>query len=557
MSSCCAANSRGEDTEKLKVLMKFSSDAVIWIGNNGVILDVNEALIGLTGYEKEEFISQPFSKFFGEQVLNTFNKTSVSIMDKQDYRHRLDLTISPIEVGGKQIGTLVVGCSGVKEQFNEEDLINQIRQLTYYDSLTGLPNMHKFKEIWSQRNTVSSADASCAILLLDMDRFRVVNHYAGYERGDDFMIAVSRRLISMIRQEDIVFHWTSDRFLILLQHVNRTQTKQIVERILQQFQIPFVVKKMEISITPSIGISIWPEDGDDADTLLNNASTAAHFVKNDGKNSYRFYTSNMESGSSPALEQQLRKALERDEFVLHYQPKVDIRTKEVAGVEALLRWNHPEYGLLPPQRFIPLAEESGLIVSIGKWVIETACLQNRAWQIEGLPPVIMSVNLSPRQFKQGNIVQTVGHALLRSGLEAKYLELEITESMVLEVNYAIDILTQLKKLGIHTSLDDFGKGYSSLAYLKSLPLDILKVDSSFIKNCTEDEQDAILLKTIVEMGHNLEMTVVAEGVEALEQLELLKSFGCHQAQGFLLSKPVPAAEVPAAFMEISSRFGQK
>ncbi|GGA23934.1 putative bifunctional diguanylate cyclase/phosphodiesterase [Paenibacillus physcomitrellae] len=549
----CSANHSAE-AEILNILSKNTSDAVIWMNQDGVILHVNETLLTLSGHPGEYFIGRPFGRFFGVQMLHELNRSKVYVRDVNERELELEMTIAPVEHEGERIGILAIARLSKPERLQEQVLMRQIRQLTYYDSLTGLPNLNKFKEVWRHLQNNASAESTSAIVLLDLDRFGIVNHYAGYDRGDDFLIAVSQRLTSIIRQEDPVFRWSSDRFLILLQDVNKQQVRQIAERILEQFQLPFVVKQMEISITPSLGITMSPEDGEDVDMLLNNASTATYYAKETGKNSYRFYSRNMDSGASLALEQQLRKALERKEFVLHYQPKVDIAHGEVVGVEALLRWNHPEFGLVPPNQFIPLAEESGLIVPIGEWVLETACLQNKAWQMAGIPPVVMSVNLSPRQFKDGNIVQKVKQSLDKSGLSAEFLELELTESMMLDMNYAAETLAQLKMLGVRTSLDDFGKGYSSLTYLKSLPLDILKVDSSFVRHCTDNEQDAVLLKTIINMGQNLEMTVVAEGVEEEGQLEVLKTFGCHQAQGFLLSKPVPGEAIPSVISGIRTRF---
>ncbi|WP_223069402.1 EAL domain-containing protein [Paenibacillus caui] len=555
MTPCSMNHSMEAETEKLKILLECSTDAIFWMSSEGMILDVNAAIVDISGYEADYFVNRPFGHFFKGQKLNERNKAKVKLRHQQGHEVGLHMTIVPVVVEGNIIGVLAICRPSSPERLQEEVLLRQIRQMTYYDSLTGLPNLNKFKEIWGRfQSDPEAAKIPRAILLFDMDRFRVVNHYAGYERGNDFMVAVAKRLSSDIRQEDIVFRWTSDRFLILLHNVTRAQTKQILERILHQFQIPLVVKQMECVITPSIGVGLFPEDGTDADTLMNKASIAMHFTKSSGKNSYRFYNNKMDTGSSPIMEQQLRKALVNKEFVLYYQPKVDIFTGITTGVEALVRWNHPEYGVIPPSKFIPLAEESGLIVPLGTWVLETACAQNKAWQEAGLSPMVVSVNLSPHQFKHGNIVAAVEGALVKSGLAPHFLEVEITESMMLDVNYAIETLTKLKKLGVHTSLDDFGKGYSSLAYLKSLPIDILKVDSSFIKNCTEDHHDAALLKTIVNMGHNLEMTVVAEGVEAAEQLDLLREYACHQAKGYLLSKPVPASDMLATLTNISRRF---
>ena len=437
----------------------------------------------------------------------------------------------------------------------EDELRDRIEYMTYHDHLTGLSNFSSLMKHWRHiQEELQSGQIQCGVLVCDLDRFHVVNRFAGYEIGNNFIIAVSERIMSIIRKTDLLFRCSGDRFVILLPNVSKEQTKEIVERLLQQFQFPFVVNELEFVITPSIGASVYPDDGDDIETLVGNAVVAMNTVKESGKNSYRFYEIHMDTDYSPLMEQQLRKAIAQGEFTIHYQPKVNISTGMVTGVEALVRWQHPEKGLVPPAEFIPLAEASGLIVPLGSWVLKTACAQCKAWQSEGHLPLVMSVNLSPRQFKNGDIVAVVKQALDQSGLDPALLELEVTESMMLDVGFATQTLAELKELGVHTAVDDFGTGYSSLAYLKSLPLDILKVDRTFIQHCTENAQDAVLLKTIINMGQNLGLTVVAEGVENEEQLELLRDYDCPQAQGYLLSRPVPSTEIPRVIAEIRKKF---
>ena len=320
----------------------------------------------------------------------------------------------------------------------------------------------------------------------------------------------------------------------------------MARRLLNDLTIPFALKQQEVYITASIGISLYPLDGDDAESLLKNADIAMYHAKERGKNNYQFYSHSMNVAALErlTLEGELRKALEQDELLLHYQPKLDVRSKRIVGFEALVRWQHPKRGLVPPADFIPLAEETGLIVPLGEWVLKRACSQNKAWQAAGHAPVAMAVNLSNRQFIQKDLVENVMMILGETGMDPQYLDLEITESAVMEnPEKAIPILEGWKKKGVSIAIDDFGKGYSSLAYLKKLPLDSLKIDRTFVKNLIANPEDAAITTAIIAMAHSLKLTVVAEGVETEEQLAFLQELGCDEAQGYLFSRPLPAEEV--------------
>jgi diguanylate cyclase (GGDEF)-like protein/PAS domain S-box-containing protein len=422
-----------------------------------------------------------------------------------------------------------------------------IRHLAYYDALTDLPN----RLLFNDRLTLALAHAhrnqqQVAVMLIDLDRFKVINDTLGHATGDRLLQDVAQRLTGCLREGDTVARLGGDEFMLLLPGVEHTRgTIKIVQKILEAFKAPFYFKDHELHITPSIGIALYPDDGQDAQTLLKNADTALHRAKEQGRNNYQFYTSTMNATALErlSLEGKLRHALEREEFVVHYQPQVSLSTGQIVGMEALVRWQHPDLGLIPPMKFIPLVEETGLIVPLGFWVLRTACAQNKAWQEAGYPPLKVAVNLSTRLFKQQTLIQAVAQTLNETGLDPGYLELELTEGIIMEnIEAAITTLKELKKMGIHVSVDDFGTGYSSLAYLKRFPIDTLKIDRSFVLDLTTDPDDAMIAVLIINMAHNLKLKVIAEGVESKEQLAFLRSHGCDEIQGYLFSRPIPAEE---------------
>lgn len=423
-----------------------------------------------------------------------------------------------------------------------------IRHMAYHDHLTGLPNRLLLTDRLNQvlaRGRWHKRIA--AVLYLDLDRFKDINDTLGHPMGDELLKAVAERLVKCLRGGDTVARQGGDEFTMLLQDVNRIDDVTVViEKILSSFVLPFTISGHEIFLTTSIGISIYPDDGDIAETLLKNADIAMYQAKEEGRNKYRLFTPAMNEKLAKRLdlENRLRKAAEKEEFLLYYQPEVDINTGEVIGIESLLRWQEPERGLTLPGEFIPFAEDSGLIVPIGEWVMRTACTQNRVWQERGLKPVSIAVNLSMRQFRQKNFLDTVARILKETGLDPKYLDLELTESVLMDdVESVIDILNKLKAMGIRLTIDDFGTGYSSLEYLKRMPINMLKIAQSFIRNITSDPNDATIATTIIRMGHSLGIEVIAEGVETVEQLNLLRRMQCDKIQGYFASRPVPAGEV--------------
>jgi diguanylate cyclase (GGDEF)-like protein len=386
-----------------------------------------------------------------------------------------------------------------------------------------------------------------AVLFIDLDRFKVINDTLGHHVGDLLLLQVSSRLMDCLRETDTIARQGGDEFVVLLEEFgdDLQYLAAVARKIMAALTQPFTLMGQEIFISASIGISVYPQDGQDMSTLLKNADIAMYRSKEQGKNTFQFYTSdtNVHTFERLAMENSLRKALERKEFVLYYQPKIDLATNAIVGAEALLRWNHPNLGMVPPDQFIPLAEETGVIVPIGEWVLREACFQNHAWQEAGLPLITIAVNLSAGQFRDESLRSIIASAVVESGLQPSYLELEITESMIMHnPERAVAILNSFKEMKMHSSIDDFGTGYSSLGYLKRFPVDSLKVDRSFIRDVPADLDDVAITKAIIALAHSLNLKVIAEGVETTEQLDLLRSLKCDQIQGYIFSKPVPAEE---------------
>ncbi|MGH8766130.1 MAG: putative bifunctional diguanylate cyclase/phosphodiesterase [Burkholderiales bacterium] len=431
----------------------------------------------------------------------------------------------------------------------------QIEHQANYDSLTGLPNRSLLHDRLRQAVSAQRHVRAIAVVFIDLDHFKFVNDSLGHGAGDELLKNMSDRLRSVLRDGDTVARLGGDEFVLILNNQgNEEVIFRAMQRVAAKVNEPMVVEGKELYITCSAGISLYPQDGADVETLLKNADVAMYRAKEAGRNNFQFFTAEMNQlvNERLQLEHSLRRALERREFLLHYQQKVDIKTGAVVGSEALLRWMHPEWGLVRPARFIPLSEETGLIVQIGEWVLEEACRQNVAWLNEGLEPGVVSVNLSARQFRQDGLVRTVSRILASTGLEPSALELELTESMVMhDAEAAIATLQGLKSLGLTLSVDDFGTGYSSLAYLKDLPIDTLKIDRSFVRDITIDgaPNEGVLAQAIISLGHNLDLKVIAEGVETDAQLRFLAKHRCDEVQGFYYGEPV----APDAFAKLLAR----
>jgi len=424
-----------------------------------------------------------------------------------------------------------------------------------HDLLTHLPNRSHFHQDLARSLAEARRHGSrVGVLFLDLDRFKLANDTFGHAMGDRLLQLVAERLRGCVRETDNVARLGGDEFTLVLKNIRKTDTiARVAQKILAALARPFNVDGFEFFLTASIGVSVFPADGSDVDTLLRSADTAMYRAKAGGKNRYEFYRSEMNDRmlERMELEQNLRGALEREQFVLHYQPEVDIRSGAIIGMEALIRWNHPRLGLLPPSRFIPLAEETGLIVPIGEWVLRTACAQNRAWLDRGLNPLSVAVNISARQFQNQDPVAAVRRALDDTDLDPALLELELTESVLMQdLSHADQALADLRRLGAQISIDDFGTGYSSLAYLTRFPLEKLKIDRMFIQTITMDHQDRALAAAIVALARSLNLKPLAEGVETAAQLNTLRALECDRIQGFVFSRPLSG---PAATRLLASR----
>ena len=443
----------------------------------------------------------------------------------------------------------------------------RIRHLAYYDRATGLPNRQFFTERLAQALALAKRHhGQLGVLALDLDQFKRINDTLGHTTGSELLAAVARRLADAVRDadtlgrpdgespvpveaSDVIARLEGDEFCLLITDLAQYHdAAKVARRLLQELRKPFRVGQREMVITASIGLALYPLDGEDADSLLKNAGAAMHFAKEQGRDNYQFYSRAMNATALQKLsmESQLRKALERTEFLLHFQPKIQLASGQIVGLEALIRWRHPELGLVRPGDFIPVAEETGLIVPIGDWVLRSACLQNQAWRSAGYPSVHVAVNIASPHFRQGGLVASVAAALKESALDPALLEVELTESMLMHnVDATLITLSQLKDMGVRLAIDDFGTGYSSLSYLKRFPLDTLKIDRSFVKDLPHDPEDAAITRAIIAMAHSLKLAVVAEGVETAEQLAFLQQHGCEVVQGFLFSEPVGAENLGA------------
>jgi diguanylate cyclase (GGDEF)-like protein len=422
-----------------------------------------------------------------------------------------------------------------------------VEYLAYHDNLTGLPNRALFSRLlYRQIQHAHRYKKQLALMFLDLDRFKEINDSLGHEAGDDLLKKMGRRLGESLRESDLVARLGGDEFIILLPEITEeTQVTTVAGKILAAVAKPFTLAEQEFRITISIGIAMFPADGEDEQTLMKNADIAMYHAKEGGKNSFRFYSEKLNTDSLErlSLESGLRNALENNEFRLFYQSKQDMATGRMTGIEALLRWQHPDLGLISPMQFIPLAEENGLIIPIGRWVFKTACRQNLAWQARGFPKLSMAVNISRRQFFDEDFLKDVGDALQESQMAPELLELEITESVLMhDMDRTIGILKELKQMGVRVAIDDFGTGYSSLSKLREFPLDTLKIDGSFIQNMIPHAEIKNLTTALIDLGRSLGFTVVAEGVESKEQADLLRTHSCDQFQGFYINKPMPPEE---------------
>ncbi len=443
--------------------------------------------------------------------------------------------------------TLVRALRYAVERKQSEDKLTYLAQ---YDHLTGLPNRALFRDRLNHAMTlVTRYQGTTGLMFLDLDHFKEINDTLGHDVGDLLLKAMAVRLKNCVREGDTLARLGGDEFTIILDNLGGADdATAVAEKIIAAMQPPFELGEHEIFVTTSVGIALYPNGGKTAEDLIKHADAAMYHAKSLGRNNYQFYTATLDSQGLQrmTLENRLRHALEREEFLIYYQPLIDPHSKRITGAEALLRWQPAGEELILPGEFIYLLEQTGLIIAVGKWVLHTACARNRAWQNDGLAPIPVAVNLSARQFRQKELAATVERALLATGLESQYLQMELTEGLLMENTGLTDrTLTTLKDMGVRLSVDDFGTGYSSLSYLKRFPLDTLKIDQSFVHDLATGPTDPALVNAIIALGHSLRLTVVAEGVETAEQLAFLSKRGCDEVQGYYFSHPLPAAEFTA------------
>jgi diguanylate cyclase (GGDEF)-like protein/PAS domain S-box-containing protein len=556
-----------EKLQEAAAFFRSTAEGVLVTDLNGTILNVNPAFTEITGYSRAEILGKnPRMLKSGRHNESFYRDLWTALKTQGNWRGEIWnrrkngsiypelLTISTVENDQGQPTSYVAVFSDISTVKRSEERLNY---LAHHDPLTDLPNRLLFNDRLSQ--SIQSAmrhNQTLAVVFIDLDRFKHINDSMGHAVGDRLLQQLAQRLKKALRQSDTVARISGDEFVILLNDIkSSTHATVAVERLMDIFQTPFNLEGKEIHMTSSMGISIFPHDAMEPGTLLRNADTAMYQAKQEGRNLYRFYAEEMTTAASEyvLMENSLRVALKQQQFYLVYQPQVDLRSNRFVGIEALLRWHHPELGQISPVQFIPLAEQTGLIREIGAWVLQTACHQGKVWLDRGLEFGRIAVNVAGPQLKQGDFVQVVRDALEQSGLPAKYLGLEVTEGFVMDrPGERIEQLELLRGMGIQINIDDFGTGYSSLSYLKRLPIDKLKIDKSFVRDIPQSANDMAISEAIIALGKALEMKIIAEGVETQEQAVFLRDMGCHQAQGYFYSKPISPEDIEILFRKYSS-----
>ena len=546
----------GESEERYRQLVELSPDAIC-IESGGNIVFANRACATLLGAGgSADIIGRPAINFIHPDSLEAVNQHRRQVKETKLQSAlleakliRLDGTAVDVEgVAGPflyegRLATQLV----IREITARKEAAERLSYLAQYDSLTALPNRSLFRDRLERAIArARRGNNQLALMFLDLDRFKEINDSLGHTTGDEVLQAVARLFRESLRDVDTIARLGGDEFTIILDDIKGMgQVITVAERIRKMLSAPLLIHGAEVFVTTSIGIAIYPMNGESIEALTKAADAAMYRAKEEGRNTHAFFDSEMNAEAAKRLHMTnlLRHALERRELLLYYQPKVSIHGGKVTGAEALARWNSKELGFVPPGEFIPLAEETGLIGEIGEWVLRTACAQNKAWQVEGLAPLAVAVNLSARQFQQKDIVEMVAGVLAETGLEPRFLELEITESMIMrDAERTIIVLEKLNRLGVQLSIDDFGTGYSSLAYLKKFPVHTLKIDQSFVRDLALDADDASIVKAVIAMAKSLGLGVIAEGVETAEQLSFLAKLHCDEYQGYYFGKPAPAEQ---------------
>ncbi len=518
---------------------------------------VNPAFSMITGYTREEvsgknmymlysgLMEEPLYRFMWHSINETGRwQGEMANIHKNGTSYVEWLSIHTLKDEQGLVSHYITIFSDISERKTAEA---RLVYMAKHDVLTDLPNRVLLQDRLIQAIIHAEQEkCSVAVMVMDIDRFKVVNDALGHLVGDKLLQEAANRIREAVRAGDTVSRQGGDEFVIMLPNIVETSILDTIAlELLKVVSAPYFINGNEIEVTTSIGISLFPSHGQDGDVLIKHADATMYYAKKVGRNNYQFFTREMRERAQEhmAIEKKLRRALERNELCLHYQPQVDLRNGRIIGAESLLRWNHPESGMISPAQFIPVAEENGMIVPIGEWVLLEACRQNQAWREMGFPEITMAVNLSAVQFRQKDLGEVIVAALYKAGLDASGLELEITEGAVMQdAEAAISLLRVLKDFGVNLSMDDFGTGYSSLSYLKRFPINKLKIDQSFVRDATINSDDAAITSTIISMGRNLKLKVIAEGVETAEQLAFLKQQGCDEMQGYFFSRPIPAEQ---------------
>jgi diguanylate cyclase (GGDEF)-like protein/PAS domain S-box-containing protein len=550
------------ERERAVVTLNSIGDAVLCTDISGNITYLNLVAETMTGWRRQEATGKRLAEVFriidgptrktardpmemAMEQNRTVGLTVNCVLIRRDgFESAIEDSAAPIhDRGGRVIGAVIV----FHDVSAARAMSLQMTHSAQHDLVTNLPNRLLLNDRITQAISLARRqNRSIAVIFLDLDRFKYINDSLGHAIGDQLLQSVSKRLLAGVRGSDTVSRQGGDEFVILLSEITYPEDAGTsAKKILRSLSAPHSIGGQDLHIGGSIGISIYPEDGEDAETLIKNADTAMYHAKENGRNNFQFFKAemNLKAVERQSLEGGLRRALERKEFLLHYQPKVNLDTGEITGVEALIRWQQPDRGLVPPAQFVPVAEDCGLIVQIGRWVLREACRQARAWQDAGLPPLPITVNVSAVEFRDKGFVECVREILAETGLEARYLGLELTEGVLMDdAKSTAAVLQELKVMGVHLAVDDFGTGYSSLSYLRQFPIDVLKIDQSFVNQITADPDDSSIVSAIINMGKSLKHLVVAEGVETPEQRAYLQTQHCEEGQGYLFSRPLAAAQ---------------
>ncbi|PWA11240.1 PAS domain S-box protein [Pueribacillus theae] len=540
-----------------RLITENSSDLISIIDKEGNFTYVSPSHINILKYEEFELTSSKLLDWIHEddrenvsqkiqKVFKTRRRSAqleFRIRKKNGKYMYVDTKVNSIFNEAREISSIVLVMRDITERKKIEKIIYH---LAYHDALTDLPNRRLFmNELRDAVSQAKQSSSTIAVMFIDLDRFKYVNDSWGHDTGDYILTEAARRIRKSLRSNDTIGRLGGDEFAVLLREVkDKEDVERLTKRIQKKFEEPVEFSGQTYSLSCSIGIALFPDDGRKADDLLTKADTALYNVKDKGRSGYAFFHPEMEEKSleQVLLENELRKAIELEQFHLDYQPKVDFSTGELVGMEALVRWDHPDLGRIPPNQFIPLAEETGLIVPLGEWVLRRGCEQNKEWQEKGHSPMRLAVNLSVKQLEHPGIVQTIKKVLQETKLDPNWLELEVTESIFADVEHAASLLQEIRNLGVHISIDDFGTGYSSFSYIKHLPVDTLKIDSSFIRDIHQNEESQAIVKAVLTLAKSLSINVIAEGIENKEQFNLLNEDGCQQGQGFLFSKPLSSQD---------------